>query len=174
MAEFASEGAGFQSPFFRCSRTAPINCTKQQIKLKELEGKLCGSGTDADKGKPFIIASALAAADQHAAHALIQYSLQARVDCAMGVHLPEETKPLAAAVDPTLRACYAPCLWADPLDPNGFSESQEARAFVRDRFLLPVRQGGGGFRPTVERAQFLNTLNNAAPQFMAREQARGL
>ena len=27
----------------------------------------------------------------------------------MGVHLPEETKPLAAAVDRTLRACYALC-----------------------------------------------------------------
>ena len=57
----------------------------------------------------------------------------------MGVHLPEETGPLAAAVDRTL-------------DPHGLSKSQEDRAFVRDRFVLPVRSGGGGFPPTVKRA----------------------
>ena len=45
----------------------------------------------------------------------------------MGVHLPEETKRLAAAVDRTLRACYTPCLGTDLLDPNGLSESQEDR-----------------------------------------------
>ena len=55
----------------------------------------------------------------------------------MGVHLPQETKPLAWAVDRTLRACYAPCFGADSLDPNGLSESQEDRAFVRDCFVLP-------------------------------------
>ena len=92
----------------------------------------------------------------------------------MGVHLPEETRSLAAAVDRTLRACYALCFGADPLDPNGLSESQEDRAFVRDRFALPVRLGGGGFRPKVERALFLNTPNNVAPQFLATEQTRGL
>ena len=41
----------------------------------------------------------------------------------MSVHLPEETKSLAAAVDCTLGACYALNLGADPLDPNGLSES---------------------------------------------------
>ena len=81
----------------------------------------------------------------------------------MSDHLPEETKPLTAAVDSTHRACYAPCLGAGPLDPNGLSESQEDRAFVRGRFVLPVGFGGGGFRPTVERAQFLNTPSSAAP-----------
>ena len=91
----------------------------------------------------------------------------------MGVHLPEKNKTLAAVVDRTLRACYALCFGADPLDPNGLSESQEDRAFVRDRFALPVRLGGGGFRPTVERALFLNTPNNVAPQFLATEQTRG-
>ena len=144
------------------------------LKLKELEVKLCGSGTDADKGTLFTIASELAAADPHAAHAAIQYSLQTRVDWVMGVHLPEETRSLAVAVDRTLRACYALCFGADPLDPNGLSESQEDRAFVRDRFALPVWLGGGGFRPAVERALFLNTPSNVAPQFLATEQTRGL
>ena len=143
-------------------------------KLKELEVKLCGSGTDADKGELLTIASELAAADPHAAHAAIQYSLQARVDWVMSVHLPEETRSLAAAVDRTLRTCYALCFGADPLDPNGLSESQEDRAFVHDRFALPVRLGGGGFRPTAERALFLNTLNNVAPQLLATERTRGL
>ena len=45
---------------------------------------------------------------------------------------------------------------------------------MRDRFVLPVRLGGGGFRPTVERAQFHNTPNIAAPQFLAAENTRGL
>ena len=63
----------------------------------------------------------------------------------MGVHFPEETKPLAAVVDRALCSCYTLCLGAGPLDPNGLSESQEDRAFVRDRYVLPVRLGGGGF-----------------------------
>jgi len=92
----------------------------------------------------------------------------------MSVHLPEETRSLAAAVDRSLRACYALCFGAGPLDPNGLSESQEDRAFVRDRFALPVRLGGGSFRPTVERALFLNNPSNVAPQFLATEQTRGL
>ena len=82
----------------------------------------------------------------------------------MGVHLPEETRPLAAAVDRTPRACYAPCLGAGPLNPNGLSESQEDRAFVRDRLVLPVRIGGGGFRQSLERTQFPNTPKNVDPQ----------
>ena len=59
------------------------------FKPKELEVKLCGSGTDADKGKLLTIASELAAVDPNAAHAAIQYSLQARLDWDMGVNLPE-------------------------------------------------------------------------------------
>ena len=43
-----------------------------------------------------------------------------------------------------------------------------------DRFAIPVRLGGGGFRPEVERALFLNTPNNVAPQFLATNQTRGL
>ena len=62
----------------------------------------------------------------------------------MGAHLPEETKPLAAAVYRTLRECYA-LFGADPFDPNGLSESQGDQAFVRDRFARPVKLGGGGF-----------------------------
>ena len=143
------------------------------LKPKELEGKLCGSGTDVDKGKRFTTASELAAADPLAAHAAIRYSPQARVDWVMGVHFPEGTTPLAAAVDRTVRACYAPCLGAGPLDPNGLSESQEDQAFVRDHFVLPVRLRGGGFRPTVERTQFLNTTD-VAPQFLKTQQTRGL
>ena len=125
----------------------------------------CGSGTNAEKGKlsPFS-RNLLAAAQPHAAHAAIQYSLQARVEWVMGVRLPEETKPLVAAVDRTLRACYALFLGAGPLDPIELSESPEDRAFVRDRFALPVGLGSGGFRQTVERAQFINTPSIVAPQ----------
>ena len=104
----------------------------------------------------------------------MKYSLQARVDWVMGVHLHEEKRPLAAAVDRTLRACYVLCFEAGPLDPIGLSESQEDRAFVRDRFSLPVRMEGGGDRPTIERALFPNTPSTVAPQFLATEQTRVL
>ena len=80
------------------------------FKLKEPEDKPRGSGADADKGVLFTIASELAAADPQAAYAAIKYSLQTRVDWAMGAHLPEETKPLAAAFDRPLRASYVLCL----------------------------------------------------------------
>ena len=89
----------------------------------------------------------------------------------MGVHQPEKTKPLAAVVDRALRECYAFYLEVDTLDPNGPSDSQENRA---ERSLLPVRSGGSGFRPTVERAQFLNTPRNVASQFLATQHTRGL
>ena len=56
------------------------------FKLKELDVMLGGSGTDADKGKHFTIASEVAVADPNADNAAIQYSLQARVDWVMGVH----------------------------------------------------------------------------------------
>ena len=92
----------------------------------------------------------------------------------MGVHLPEVIKPLAAAVDRTLSACHALCFGAGPLDPIGLSKSQEDRAFVRNRFVLPVRLGGGGFRPTAERAKFLNAPSNVAPLLLVTEQIRGL
>ena len=92
----------------------------------------------------------------------------------MGVHLFEETKPLAAAVDLRPRACYALCLGAGPLDPNGLLGSQEGRALVRGRFVLPVRSEGGGFRPTAKRAQFLSTPNNECPKSLATGHTRGL
>ena len=67
-------------------------------------------------------------------------------------------KPLAVAIDRTLCARCTLCLGAEPLDPNGLSESQEDRAFVCDRFELSVRFEGGCFPSAVGRAQFLNTL----------------
>ena len=79
------------------------------------------------------------------------------------VNLPEETILLAAAVDRALRACSDLFFGAGPLDPNGLSESQEDRAFVRDRFVLPVRSEGSGFRLTVKRAHFPSALMNFAP-----------
>ena len=66
------------------------------------------------------------------------------------------------------------CLEAVPLDPTGLSEPQEDRAFVRDRFVISVRLGCGGFRPPVERVQFPNTPSNEATQFLATEQTEGL
>ena len=37
---------------------------------------------------------------------------------------------------------------------------------MRDRFTLPVRFGGGDFRPTMERAQFPQKNRNVATQFL--------
>ena len=45
---------------------------------------------------------------------------------------------------------------------------------MRDRFVLPVKLRGGGFRPALERAQFLNTASNVAPQSLATKLTRGL
>ena len=92
----------------------------------------------------------------------------------MSVHLHEETNCRAKSVDQALRRCYGLCLGVDPLDPDGHSEGQDDPSFVRDLFSLKVAQGGGGFRPTARRAQFLNTLNTVAPQLIATEHTRGL
>jgi len=68
---------------------------------------------------------------------------------------------LAAAVDKALREAYARALGTDILNPEGDFPEQPDPTFTRDHFLLKHSQGGGGFRPTVERIPFLNSLFNA-------------
>ena len=77
----------------------------------------------------------------------------------LGLERPayRRNQPLAAAVDRTPHKWNAPCLGAGPFDLSKLSESHKDRAFVRNRFALPVGLGGGGFRPKGEQARFLDT-----------------
>jgi len=68
----------------------------------------------------------------------------------------------AAAVDEALRE-KARALGTDILNPEGDFPEQPDPTFTRDRFSLEHSQGGGGFRPTVERIPFLNSLFSALP-----------
>jgi len=54
-------------------------------------------------------------------------------------------------------------LGASILSPEGDFPEQPYPTFTRDRFSLKHSQGGGGFRPTVERIPFLNFLFSALP-----------
>ena len=72
-------------------------------KHKQIQDKLCGYGTTA--GELETTASTLATIDPHVAHTAIHYSLQARVDWTLSVHLPGETRSLAESVDQALRRC---------------------------------------------------------------------
>ena len=109
------------------------------------------------------VTAALAERSAHCAHTAIFYSLQSRVDYILSVHLPSQTRRLAAAVDEALREAYARALGADILNPEGDFPEQPDPTFTRDRFSLKHSQGGGGFRPTVERIPFLNSLFYALP-----------
>ena len=122
------------------------------LKLKELEVKLCGSGTDTDKGELLTIASELAAADPHAAHAAIQYSLQARVDWVMGVHLPEDTKTPGRGRRPHPPRILRPLLRGGPSRPEQ-ALGVTGRWFFRARPLCTPGQAGRRWLPTNSRAR---------------------
>ena len=92
----------------------------------------------------------------------------------MSVHHPDETRSIAKRIDETLRKCYALSLGIDALDPNGHSPNQADPSFVHDFFTAKTRHGGAGYRPTEVRAQFLNTFNKVAPQFLKTEHTQGL
>ena len=76
---------------------------------------------------------------------------------------------MANAIDQTLRKCYASSLCADFLNPDGHQAYRHDPPFVHDLFSLKTKRGGGGYRPTVQRAQYLNTVNNVLPQLLANE-----
>ena len=106
---------------------------------------------------------------------MIQYSLQARADYLLATHLPSRTRKLAAAVDKSLRKAYEFCFGGDLLDSGGQWDLQEDPAFVAGLFKLKPSKGGVGFRPTIDRAPYLNTLHNIAPQLVGcRENDDGL
>ena len=141
-------------------------------KLKELEDKLCGTSTT--EGTLVKTAKALADVDPHVAFTATNSSQQSRVDYVMSVHHPDETRSIAKRIDETLRKCYALSLGIDALDPNGHSPNQADPSFVHDLFTAKTRHGGAGYRPTEVRAQFLNTFNKVAPQFLKTEHTQGL
>ena len=109
------------------------------------------------------VTAALAERSAQCAHTAIFYSLQSRLDYVLSVHLPSQTRRLVAAVDEALREAYAWALGTDILNPEGDFPEQPDPTFMRDRFSLKHSLGGGGFRPTVERIPFLNSLFSALP-----------
>ena len=131
--------------------------------LLQKERELCGDPESGDVGTIARVTAALAKRSAHCAHTAIFYSLQSRVDYVLSVHLPSQTRRLAAAVDEALREAYARALGTDILNPEGDFPEQPDPTFTRDRFSLKHSQGGGGFRPTVERIPFLNSLFHALP-----------
>jgi len=132
--------------------------------LLKKQVELCG---DPETGAPGSIASvtaSLSVRSAHCAHTAIFYSLQSRVDYLLAVHLPSQTRQLAAAVDASLRKAYAQALGADMLDPEGDFPGQRDPAFMAERFSLKASQGGAGYRITAERAPFLNSVLAALPR----------
>ena len=66
---------------------------------------------------------ALAGESAHRASTAIYYSLQCRVECLLGTHLPSETRALATRVDEALPKAYARCFGTDLLKPEGTWEN---------------------------------------------------
>ena len=131
--------------------------------LLQKERELCGDPESGDVGTIARVTAALAERSAHCAHTAIFYSLQSRVDYVLSVHLPSQTRRLAAAVDEALREAYARALGADILNPEGDFPEQLDPTFTRDRFSLKHSLGGGGYRLTAERIPFLNSLFSALP-----------
>ena len=131
--------------------------------LLQKERELCGDPETGDVGTIARVTAALSERSAHCAHTAIFYSLQNRVDYVLSVHLPSQTRQLAAAVDEALRKAYARSLGADILNPAGDHPEQPDPTFTRDRFSLKHSLGGGGFRLTAGRIPFLNSLFSALP-----------
>ena len=127
------------------------------------ERELCGDPESGDVGTIARVTAALAERSAHCAHTAMFYSLQSRVDYVPSVHLPSQTRRLATAVDEALREAYARALGTDILNLEGDFPEQLDPTFTRDRFSLRHSQGGGGFRPAVERIPSLNSLFSALP-----------
>ena len=85
------------------------------------------------------------------------------MDYVPSVHLPSQTRRLAAAVDEALREAYARALGADILNPKRDFPEQLDPTPTRDCISLKHSLGGGGFRLKAEHIPFLNSLFSALP-----------
>ena len=79
-----------------------------------------------------------------------------------------QTRHFARSLDAALRAAYKFIYHVDFLDPDGHERNAKYSAFVRDWFCLRTSQSGGGFRPYLQRFNFLNAINNVMPQMIDR------
>ena len=160
----------------------------EDIFLESAQLRLCGTidaasaeaAAEAAESKPLNaealidrITKLLAATDSQTAYCVLHYSLQNRVDYLLATHLPSKTRKLAAAVDEALRRAYTLCFGGDFLDPAGEGGHQTDPAFVSDLFRLKLAKGGVGLRRTVDRAPYLNTIHNLAPQLIGRSEEEG-
>ena len=67
--------------------------------LLQTERELCGDPEPGDVGTIARVTAALAERSAHCAHTAIFSSLQSLVDYVLSVHLPSQTRRLAAAID---------------------------------------------------------------------------
>ena len=93
---------------------------------------------------------------KQAAHTATHYSSLSLADFVCATSLPSQTRYLRMKVDLTLRRAYQRVTGTDILDPNGHSEGNPIPGFTSALFGLKVSQGGGGFRPYMERMNFLH------------------
>ena len=105
--------------------------------------RLCNDHDSETPGLIPMITEALADESAQCASTAIYYSLQCRADFLLGMHLPSETRTLAAKVDDALRKAYARCFGADLLNAEGTWERQEDPTFHRDLMGLKASAGGG-------------------------------
>jgi hypothetical protein len=126
---------------------------------------LCGSTSEDGTHIPGSLENLInpiAEACPHSAASVMFYSVQARVDYLLSTHLPSQTRNLAAGIDECIRNLYVKVNGADLLDPNGHADGLSDPSLVADRFKLASKYGGSGFRPTILRANYANSLNSNA------------
>jgi hypothetical protein len=120
--------------------------------------------------------AALAPLNAQAAHSVVHYSCQNRLDYLCGTHTPYETTSLVREVEAALAECYRMVFGGtDLLNTTAplYDPSQRDPSFTRDRFCSRTRFGGGGFRPMQQRTPFLTTLNQVIPQMLHRTDSAG-
>ena len=103
----------------------------------------------------------------HSAHAVTHYSSQALGDFICVTNRSCQTHHLARSLDAALFAAYK-FYHVDFLDPDGHKRNAKDSAFVRDWFCLRTSHSGGGFRPYLQRFNFLNSINNVMPRMIDR------
>jgi len=119
-------------------------------------------------GKIDMVTNAIGSLCPHSAHAVTHYSSQALGDFICATSRSCQTRHFARTLDAALRAAYKFIYHVDFLDPDGHERNAKDSAFVRDWFCLRTSQSGGGFRPYLQRFNFLNAINNVLPQMIDR------
>ena len=114
------------------------------------------------------ITTAIGSLCPHAAHAVTLYSSQALGDYICATNRSCQTLFFRRELDKALRESYRFIYHVDLLDPDGHELILQDPAFVRDLFCLKMSQCGGGYRPYIDRFNFLNAINNALPQMIDR------